>query len=113
MALTPSEIRACEYCARVADAVTARNHPIRRWLPALLERLQNELDMSRPRHESAPETEQLRQRELISAREAATILNRSKRQVHRLAADLDGEIVDGRWLFDKQTVAAYAEGRRR
>jgi hypothetical protein len=50
---------------------------------------------------------------LITARKAATILDLSKRQIHRLAADLDGRIVGGRWLFDLGTVTEYAEERGR
>ena len=48
----------------------------------------------------------------MSAREAAVELQLSKRQVTRLAGDLDGEIIDGRWIFRRSAVTAYAKGRR-
>ena len=44
--------------------------------------------------------------------EPPDILQTSKRQVARIAADLDGELVDGRWLFKEATVRAYAEARQ-
>jgi hypothetical protein len=45
----------------------------------------------------------------ISAREAAAILECSKRQVQRLAADIGGEFICGRWLFKLAAVNAYKE----
>jgi hypothetical protein len=49
--------------------------------------------------------------ELIGAREAAEILGLSKRQVQRLAGDLDGQVVGGRWLYKRTIVCEYAEAR--
>ncbi|CPR11950.1 hypothetical protein BN971_03243 [Mycobacterium bohemicum DSM 44277] len=50
--------------------------------------------------------------ELITAKEAAEVLGLSKRQCQRIAADLGGRIVGGRWLFGRAAVSEYAEGRR-
>ncbi|WP_396836810.1 helix-turn-helix domain-containing protein [Mycobacterium sp. ITM-2016-00318] len=49
---------------------------------------------------------------VVSAREAAHILGCTTRHVRRLAADLEGEEVGGRWLFSRSAVEAYAKGRR-
>jgi hypothetical protein len=49
--------------------------------------------------------------ELISAREAATILELCKRQAQRLGPEL-GDFVDGRWVFPRSAVEEYANGRR-
>jgi hypothetical protein len=50
--------------------------------------------------------------EWVSTREAAVLLGLSKRQAQRLAADLDGRIIGGRWVFPLTAVAEYAEGRK-
>ncbi|MEZ0382170.1 helix-turn-helix domain-containing protein [Mycobacterium sp. pW045] len=47
----------------------------------------------------------------ITAREAADILGVSKRQAQRLHADLDGQLIGGRWLFKRETVQEYAHER--
>ena len=108
--LTENDLRAAHYCARVADAVTASDHPIRRWLPTLLDRLAAELGMSQLGQDSEADTAQLTPDEPITAAQAAAILGRSRRQVQRIARTLDGRIVCGRWLFDKNVVQEYAEG---
>jgi len=51
------------------------------------------------------------QEELIGAREAATILGLSKRQVQRIAHSLDGRLAAGRWVFDRNAVQAYRAHR--
>jgi hypothetical protein len=48
----------------------------------------------------------------ISCREAARLLGISRRQAHRLTGDLDGVLVDGRWLFRQAVVEEYAKRRR-
>lgn len=45
--------------------------------------------------------------QLISAREAAAILGVSRRHITRIANTLDGTFVDGRWLFNRDTVTEY------
>jgi len=45
--------------------------------------------------------------DLIGTDQAAQILGCSTRYVCRIAADLDGRRVSGRWSFDKQLVVAY------
>ncbi|WOC12580.1 hypothetical protein [Gordonia sp. MP11Mi] len=46
--------------------------------------------------------------DLIDTTEAAQILHCSTRRIRRIAADLDGEQVAGRWVFHRATVTQYA-----
>ena len=108
-ALSAADLKMCHYCARVTDAVTAPDHPIRRWLPALLGNLEAEIAASRVRHQSESDTAELELDELITAAQAAAIIGRSRRQVLRITTSLGGRIVCGRWLFNRQTVLDYAE----
>jgi hypothetical protein len=48
---------------------------------------------------------------MINTEEAAAMLRRSPRQIRRLAADLEGRQIAGRWLFDRDVVAAAAAER--
>ena len=47
----------------------------------------------------------------ITAAQAAPLLGLSKRQTQRLAADLGGQLIGGRWLFNQETVREYAGER--
>ena len=109
MTLSRADLEAAHFCARVADAVTTHDHPIRRWLPTHMHKLTTELAMSQVRHQSDSDTAQLELDELITAAQAGAILRRSKRQVQRIATSINGQIVCGRWLFNRQTVLDYAE----
>lgn len=70
-----------------------------------------ETAMSDSGHESGCEAQQSEPDVPITAREAADILGLSKRQCQRLAADLDGQLVDGRWQFSRAAVVEYAKER--
>jgi hypothetical protein len=107
--LSRADLKMSHFCARVTDAVTASDHPIRQWLPAHLDSLTAELTASDLGHQSDSDTAELELDELITAAQAATIIGRSRRQVQRIALSLDGRIVCGRWLFNRQTVLDYAE----
>jgi hypothetical protein len=48
---------------------------------------------------------------MITSEEAAHMLQLSTRQIRRLAADLEGRQIAGRWLFDRLIVAAVAAER--
>jgi hypothetical protein len=48
---------------------------------------------------------------MITTEEAAAMIRRSPRQIRRLAADLEGRQIAGRWLFDPDVVAAAAAER--
>lgn len=112
MRLDDEQVRAAYFCA--AEALRNRRengYPI----PDALHRLYNRLDIvltSRPGHEIDCTGEQLAQNEYIGASEAGRILGVSKRQAQRLAADLDGQLASGRWIFVKSVVEQYAEQKR-
>ena len=116
--LAADDVHAAYYCA--AEVMRHRQRagqPVTHWLSAHYARLDAAARVSRSGHEFDGGTEQLEPEKLITAREAATILDLSKRQIHRLAADLDGRIIGGRWvgqlleLRSARWVAAGAELR--
>lgn len=83
------------------------------WLIDLIRRLELEVaTMSHSGHGSGCPQPESEATAWVTASEAATIIGLSKRQTTRLAQELDGEIIGGRWLFPLQAVAEYAEGRR-
>lgn len=113
LTLTPRHIRLALYCA--AEELRARRDggkaSVLPWNAELIRALEHQLTVSDSRHGSeygTPVSETW-----ISAREAAEQLGLSKRQTQRLAADLDGRFIDGRWLFPLSAVTQYAEGRQR
>jgi hypothetical protein len=80
-------------------------------LPAAVRPLFTRIElMSVTGHESDSGAEQLVD-ELIGTMEVARILNCDPRQVRRLANDLDGRQVNGRWVFTKSVVEQYEESR--
>lgn len=103
-------LQASLYCA----AELIRSHQrTSRPIPDWLRRHHARLDaLSQLGQENDSDTEQLDDDKLITAREAAQMLGVSKRQCQRIAADLDGELIGGRWLFGRNAVVQYAEGRR-
>jgi hypothetical protein len=64
--------------------------------------------MSVTGHETDGAAEQLGE-ELIGTAEVAAILSCDPRQVRRLANDLDGCRINGRWVFTKSVVKQYEE----
>ena len=114
MNLTGTDLHAALYVA--AEVIRSRQRtgqPVPTWLRRHFNRLDTEIRVLQSGHESDGDTGQSDQEQLITAREAAAILGCSKRQAQRLAADLDGQIVGGRWLFKLNTVTKYAQGRDR
>lgn len=49
--------------------------------------------------------------DLIGAQEAAAILNCTSRYIRRIHADLDGQLISGRWMFNRHTVTNYAQAK--
>lgn len=115
MNLAAAELRQLLYCAAEELRARQRGKPPgpQPWLRNLVRRLELEVAVSgsRSRHQTDCGEPQSDADERISARQAATMLGLSKRQVQRLAADLDGEIIDGRWLFSRTAAEDYAKGR--
>ena len=107
--MTADRLRCAYYCA--ADTIRRRQltgQPVPTWLRQHFADLDAAVRLSRSGHETDTTAAQSETVELISAAQAAAIVGRSKRQVQRLAADLGGRIVGGRWLFDRTEVAEYA-----
>lgn len=107
------ELRAAYYCAAalIRDR-QLRGEPVPTWLRQHHEWCESALAVSQTGHELGQDASQLEQDDLIDAKEAAVMLGRSKRQAVRLANDLDGRIVSGRWIFSRHAVADYVEGMR-
>lgn len=113
MNLTEAETRQVLYCcAELLRQRTAGQYPgPQPWLTRLVRRLELELAVSESGHESGCGGEPLEAEHWISAREAANILGLSKRQTQRLATDLDGRLIDARWVFPLTAVNDYAEAK--
>jgi hypothetical protein len=80
-------------------------------LPAAVRPLFKRIElMSVTGHQSDSETEQLGE-ELIGTEAVASILNCDPRHVRRLANDLDGQRINGHWVFTKNVVLQYEESR--
>ncbi|ULP45942.1 hypothetical protein [Mycolicibacter virginiensis] len=111
MILNATDIRAAYFCvAAVIRGRELHNHEVPPPVRALFNRLDAEVRMSRTRHESASDGRQSKHQDLIGVAEAAAVLGWSTRKVQRLAADLDGEMITGRWIFSKSKVDQYREG---
>lgn len=105
--LTGDAITALRYAIRVAIASRRRNGlPV----PASLAELA--AATSEPgQSDSEPAPTQHDSSDLIDIMEAATMLGCSNRQARRLAPQLGGRIVAGRWLLDRAAVTEHIQGR--
>jgi hypothetical protein len=113
--LQGDELRAAYACA--AEAVRGRVNrraPVPQWLQKHFQRLDLEVRVSRTRPESSRAGEEFDDQDprWIGTPEAAAILDWSTRKVQRLAADLDGQRVAGRWMFRESAVRDYAKETR-
>jgi hypothetical protein len=59
--------------------------------------------------ESVTPPQELRTDDLIDSKTAARILGCSREWIGRIAFDLDGRKVSGRWVFERQAVVEYAD----
>ncbi|WP_406817398.1 hypothetical protein [Mycobacterium sp. M23085] len=112
--LSDGDVHGAYYC--VSEVVRGRRRcgqPVPAWLRALYDRLDAAVRAARTRPQHVAEGEQSEVVDKwIGSPDAAALLGWSKRQVQRRAADLDGQIAGGRWLFREAVVIEYAEGRR-
>jgi hypothetical protein len=109
----PEHSRAALYCAAAVIRARQRSgQPIPDWLRQHHAQIEAEFGMSRSGHETPTTAGQLEQDELITAKEAAEVLGCTKRQCQRIAPDLNGQLIGGRWLFNRSAVVEYAEGKR-
>lgn len=108
MRLTDDEVRAALYVT--SETVRRRQltgAPIPGWLRALHRTLTGSVhgtESEAGQEESTPE--------LIDTRSAAEILGVSERYTRRIATDLDGTRIGGRWCFNRTTVTDYATARK-
>lgn len=106
MNLTDDQAAAVRYV--VADTIRRRRLggvPIPGWLRSL------DVEMSsRGLESTAAQSDSVQQP--ISSAQAAKLIGCTRRHVSRIANDLDGLLVAGRWMFDPATVAEYAAARR-
>lgn len=102
------DIAAARHCAQiVARLYRGRDMPER--LRRHIAELSSEVGTGSAAPQSHSKHDDL---DLIGVATAASILGVSRRYVRRIAADLDGQRIDGRtWVFDRQVVAAYASAR--
>lgn len=106
MSLTEREIRAALHCVSEAERRRRQDGiPIPEWMRQLFDRLEYEV-----RYPPLPVPDVFP--DPIGSAEAATILGWTIRWTQKLAADLDGVRVGGRWLFSRKAVTEYAEARR-
>ena len=107
--LSGRNLEAVAYAVRVAQRDRARNG-----LPRSrdLDRLAAAITQAAGGQPDSPEQVEV-QADLISCREAASILGCSERSVRRWAPGLGGQLVGGRWLVDRQAVVEHAAGQAR
>jgi helix-turn-helix protein len=103
------------YCA--AEVVRNRQlsgQPVPNWLKQHHSRLHAEV-LSCTRREIDCEADEVGQsaHEWFDSREVATMLLISPRQVQRLAGELGGRLVGGRWVFNRSAIEAFSERRNR
>jgi hypothetical protein len=113
-AMTPRLFRLAIWCAEQelrGRRDGSRPGGVQPWNAELLRALQFQLDVSQAGRECDCGEPELVSDKWLSARETAVVLGLSKRQVNRLAGDLDAEWWDGRRRFRESTVLDY--GRRR
>ena len=110
MNLSADDLQASYYCAaREIRRRQLAGQPVPPPVQKLFDRLDIEIRVSPAGRDSGGDTAQS---DPIGTKEAAMLLGLSPRQVRRIAADLDGQLVGGRLLFDRRTVPEYGEGKR-
>jgi hypothetical protein len=101
----------CNYrcAAEVYRSRQLSGQPIPEWLKRHYARLHAEI-LSSTRRETDCDTDEDGQsvHEWLISREVATMLQISPRQVQRLAGELGGRLIGGRWVFNRSAVEAHA-----
>lgn len=77
-------------------------------IPSSVVRLHTHVLMSACGPEHVGAQEESTTVEHVDSHQAADLLGCSERHVRRLAADLDGHRIAGRWVFDRSAVTDYA-----
>jgi len=104
--LTGDAVAALAYAVHVAQRARHRNGlPPSRALAALAA-------ATAPGQPDTPTSPDLdTDRDEITTEEAARMLHCSNRQARRLAPQLGGRLIAGRWLLDRRAVTEHIEGR--
>ena len=105
--LDSDQARAARYC--VAETIRRRlltGQPVPPWMRVLHTTLAVSVDGPKP------EAAQEESKTAIDTAEAAAILGCTTRHIRRLAADLDGQRIAGRWIFYRHNVTDYHEGKQ-
>ena len=108
--MTSFDVQAARYCARVvADHYRHIKVPLPPQLQEHLLQLENHNSSvtGTETQSSAAQSDH----DLVGTVEAADILRCSREYVCRIATDLDGQLVAGRWLFQRHTVTEYANAK--
>jgi hypothetical protein len=110
--LSDGELRWLLYCTAEELRARARGKPPgpQPRLVNLVRRLELEVAVSSTRQEADYETPESEHEVWIGSHLAAQELRWDIRQVQRLASDLEGRKVAGRWIFPESVVQQYAEG---
>jgi hypothetical protein len=108
--LTSDQIAVVLYALR--DLIARRNLG-RRPIPPEVVSLNGALlqAMSAGGHESEGDAEEFESNTLIGPAGAAALIGCTPRHVRRIHADLEGVLVEGRWVFRRQTVVEYAQAK--
>lgn len=112
MNLSGDDLQGALYCCNeLIDRRARAGIPVPSWMARLAGHLNLAALVSDAGHETSSEPTSLESEELIGSVQAALLLGISPRQLQRLAADLDGQKVCGRWAFQASIVREYAKGR--
>lgn len=114
MRLNNDETEWALYCVNeLVDRRRRAGIPVPQRMVELARRLDFAALMSASGHELDSDATESEGPVRIGPREAAELLGLSTRQLRRLAADLDGEMIGGRRIYNLRTVSEYAEEKRR
>lgn len=80
-------------------------------IPAAVADLHTHLLMSGNGPAPEPARAQSKPAEQVDTHQAADLLGITPRHVRRIAADLDGQRIAGRWIFNRNNIIDYAESR--
>lgn len=105
--LTDSQVQAAVYA--LAE-FKRRRRIVGQPIPTAVAELHTHLLMSACGPEPPPAQRQSTP-EQVDTLQAADLLGITPRHVRRIAADLDGQRIAGRWIFNRNNIIDYREGR--
>ena len=107
MTFSAGELRVLHYFVRVADSVLPPNHPSRKHLPLMLERVETEISISRERNESDSLSGELESEDMIGTAEAASIMALTQRRVQQRSksGELRAEKIGRTYFLNRRDIA--------